>query len=197
VQESLTVGGIPGPGEGNSSASLALVADFVNTLDIEDGTEQLDSVESLGRWMAERGLLGPHEVLSEADLLRAMEVREVLRSLLLANNHAIRDVPSPDMEVLNRAATRARFLIRFDQSSVRLVPEALGMDGALGRILVNVYSAMADESWSRLKACRSETCHWAFVDQSKNSSGTWCSMGICGNRAKARGYRERRKAKLS
>jgi predicted RNA-binding Zn ribbon-like protein len=35
---------------------------------------------------------------------------------------------------------------------------------------------------------------WAFYDRSKNRSGHWCSMRVCGNRAKARQFRERRRA---
>jgi predicted RNA-binding Zn ribbon-like protein len=50
---------------------------------------------------------------------------------------------------------------------------------------------MAGESWERLKACRAEDCRWAFLDDAKNHSRAWCSMKVCGNRAKARAYRER------
>ncbi|MGH2778535.1 MAG: CGNR zinc finger domain-containing protein, partial [Actinomycetota bacterium] len=31
----------------------------------------------------------------------------------------------------------------------------------------------------------------AFYDHSKNRSGKWCTMRVCGNRAKTRAYRER------
>jgi predicted RNA-binding Zn ribbon-like protein len=50
---------------------------------------------------------------------------------------------------------------------------------------------MHDGTWSRMKACRNDTCHWAFYDASRNRSGKWCSMAICGNRAKVANYRER------
>jgi predicted RNA-binding Zn ribbon-like protein len=53
---------------------------------------------------------------------------------------------------------------------------------------------MADDTWNRLKACRLDNCQWAFYDTSKNRSRTWCSMKVCGNRAKARAYRERQRA---
>ena len=66
------------------------------------------------------------------------------------------------------------------------------MPGALARILGLTYTAMADDTWPRLKACRKHSCQWAFYDQSKNRSRTWCSMKVCGNRTKARAYRERR-----
>jgi predicted RNA-binding Zn ribbon-like protein len=74
------------------------------------------------------------------------------------------------------------------------VPDEADVPGALSRILAVVYTAMADESWHRLKACRLDDCQWAFYDQSKNRSRTWCSMKVCGNRAKARAYRERQRA---
>ena len=55
------------------------------------------------------------------------------------------------------------------------------------------YSSAADrDAWKRLKACRLHTCEWAFYDHTKNRSGAWCNMAVCGNRAKARAYRERR-----
>ena len=46
-------------------------------------------------------------------------------------------------------------------------------------------------TWLRLKACRNYTCRWAFYDHSKNRSGHWCTMSVCGNRQKSRGYRQR------
>jgi predicted RNA-binding Zn ribbon-like protein len=53
---------------------------------------------------------------------------------------------------------------------------------------------MANGTWERLKACAlHDTCEWAFYDWSKNRSGTWCDMKVCGNRSKARAYRERQK----
>jgi predicted RNA-binding Zn ribbon-like protein len=45
----------------------------------------------------------------------------------------------------------------------------------------------------RLRLCADERCGWVFIDQSKNASRRWCDMGDCGNRAKARRFRERRK----
>ena len=50
---------------------------------------------------------------------------------------------------------------------------------------------MADGSWQRLKACRASDCQWAFVDTARNHSRSWCSMASCGNREKARAFRER------
>jgi predicted RNA-binding Zn ribbon-like protein len=67
------------------------------------------------------------------------------------------------------------------------------VDGALAALLAIVHDAMVAGSWARLKACREHTCAWAFYDHSKNRSGAWCSMSVCGSRSKARTYRQRRK----
>jgi hypothetical protein len=72
-----------------------------------------------------------------------------------------------------------------------LEPEAAGVDGALGRLLALVTAAIEDGTWRRLKVCPADDCRWAFYDESRNRSATWCDMKVCGNRAKVRGFRER------
>jgi predicted RNA-binding Zn ribbon-like protein len=67
------------------------------------------------------------------------------------------------------------------------------VDGALATVLGAVAAAMLDGSWSRFKACRQHDCRWAFYDHSRNGAGSWCSMAVCGGRAKQRAlYRRRR-----
>ena len=79
-------------------------------------------------------------------------------------------------------------------SDWRLRPAEPGVDGFLGGILATLARAMADGSWSRVKSCRNDTCRWLFYDHSRNRSGTWCTMAICGSRMKSRAYRSRQKA---
>jgi len=174
----------PAPGE------LELVRGFVNTIDVEAGTEKLTSPELLRDWLVERDLLARKQPVSAADLRKAIELREALRSLLAHNNGD--PLEPPALEALNRAAARAKLAPRFGAGATpELTPEAAGTDAALGRIVAIVYRSMADASWERLKVCRAHTCAWAFYDWSKNHSGAWCTMTICGNRAKVRSYRRR------
>jgi predicted RNA-binding Zn ribbon-like protein len=56
-----------------------------------------------------------------------------------------------------------------------------------------VFAAMGDDDWERLKLCGSRTCRWAFFDRSRNHSSRWCRMASCGNRQKAKRFRERAK----
>ena len=74
-----------------------------------------------------------------------------------------------------------------------LGPAHGGLDGALARLLAIIDNASCDGTWERLKVCAEQTCRYAFYDHSRNRSGSWCSMAVCGNRAKARSYRERRR----
>jgi predicted RNA-binding Zn ribbon-like protein len=177
-------------GQQLAPGELELVRSFVNTTDIEEGTDELAGPEELSRWLGEHGLPGGQ--LSEDDRRRAIEVREALRALLLANNGE--PLEQTAIETLNRAAEDAGMVVRFDsEGRAALSPSRGGIDAALGSILAIVHRSMAEGTWRRLKACQSDTCQWAFYDHSKNRSGTWCSMAVCGNRAKARAYRHRHK----
>jgi predicted RNA-binding Zn ribbon-like protein len=180
--------------------SLGLVQDFVNTLELEPGpreeaVEQIGTPEALTAWLVERGLLsdGPAGV---ADVARALELREAIRRLLFANNGG--QVDEADLALLNRAVGECGLRPRFVAGGrVVLEPAAKDARGALGRLLAAVSQAMSEGSWHRLKACADEGCRWAFYDSSKNRAGHWCSMESCGNRAKARQFRQRRRATAS
>ncbi|HEV2656447.1 MAG TPA: CGNR zinc finger domain-containing protein [Ktedonobacteraceae bacterium] len=85
--------------------------------------------------------------------------------------------------------------MQFDQNGqAHLTPSSSGIDGAMSQMLERVMRAMIDGTWTRLKACRNETCRWAFYDTSKNRSATWCTMAVCGSRLKTRAYRQRHKS---
>src|ERR687885_302363 len=166
---------------------------FVNTLDLEDGSDKIADPESLRDWLAGGELVEARAELTTADVRQAHEVREALRKLLLANNGDPLDPAA--VETLNAASKRAELEVRFAPGGeAELTPVRAGVDGAIGRLLAIVSRAMADGTWPRLKACAlHETCEWAFFDWSKNRSGTWCDMAVCGNCTKARAYRQRRR----
>jgi len=174
-------------------ADLETVRAFVNTLNIATGVEQLSSPAELAGWLRAHELLGS-DAQADADALdRAVRLREALRDMLLANNDG-RPLDPAAPAVVDEVAARARLRLRAAaDGSTRLDAESDDIDGALGRLLVIAYRAMETSTWRRLKACRKETCRWAFYDHSKNGSSHWCSMEACGSREKARSYRERHK----
>ena len=179
------LGSKPAPG------GLAFVQGFINTRDIEEETEALSTPGELQAWLRARGLQVGDDPLVPGDLERAVAVREALRAMALANSGEPLDPEA--VATLNRAAARAGVRVRFDREGrAELVPKGEGVDAALGAILAAVQAAEADGTWRRLKACRNHTCGWAFYDGSKNRSGAWCTMDVCGNLMKARAYRRRR-----
>jgi predicted RNA-binding Zn ribbon-like protein len=167
-----------------------LVRDFVNTRELLPDSESLDSPEALGAWLSSNGIAGRDVRPTSADLDHAVELREALRAILLTNTGVEVDT-GPAFGVLDEVASRAHIQLRFDDGRDDLRPEVGGAAGALGRIAIAVHAAMADGSWPLLKACRARDCEWAFIDTAKNHSRTWCSMESCGNREKARLFRER------
>jgi predicted RNA-binding Zn ribbon-like protein len=171
---------------------LELVRLFVNTADLEDGTDALSAPAALAGWLEGHGLA--RDVSADAaDVAAARELREAIRGLLLENN-GVR-ARKQSAAVLGRTAERARLALRFEAAGeARLEPAAPGVDGALGRLVATAATAMADGTWSRLKACRADRCGWAFYDHARNRSRRWCSMAVCGNRTKARSYRRRHAA---
>jgi predicted RNA-binding Zn ribbon-like protein len=159
---------------------LDLIRDFVNTVDREEGRDEL------ALWLAAHRPPGVRSRASERD---ARDVREALRELLRENNGVPVDRTAASA-TLDAAAGRVGLRVRFDDGSIRLAPKTEAADG-LALVLAAAAQAMADGSWQRLKACRSDTCRWAFVDNARNRSRQWCSMQVCGNRQKARTFRSR------
>jgi predicted RNA-binding Zn ribbon-like protein len=162
---------------------LRLVQRFVNSVDRENEREELETPAALERLLAELGVRAAADApLTDADLRRALDVREALRELLLANNGGRMSAEAE--RTLESASRAAQFALRLEPGEGRLVAQAPGLDGALGRILAVVHAAMVDGSWRRLKACPREVCFWVFYDRSKNLSSKWCAMSVCGNRTK-------------
>ncbi len=78
-------------------------------------------------------------------------------------------------------------------SGVALDPVGDAPADACALALGIVVLARADGSLTRLKACPHEHCGWVFHDGSRNRSGQWCSMRLCGNRTKGAAFRARRR----
>jgi predicted RNA-binding Zn ribbon-like protein len=154
---------------------LRVLVDFANTFDPERGGEFLT-----GEWLGFPG----------ADVTAARELRDALRALAFANA----GLPfEPGAEaVIDAAARRAGLTPVLEAGESRLVPRAGGLDGVLGEIVAELHAAIWAGEFDRLKACERESCRAVFHDRSKNRSGRWCSMAICGAREKsARAYRRR------
>ncbi len=110
---------------------LRFVQQFVNTAELDEDAEDLTSPEALRDWMAERDLADPKAKVTDADLQRALEVREGLRAVLYTHNGGDRDQDALDL--LERAAGRASLRATFADCSPRLTPAAKGTDAGLAQ----------------------------------------------------------------
>ena len=169
--------------------SLTLVKDFVNTADLENAKDELGTLESATTWLAAHGA-GVCD-LSEADRQHLVAVREALRELLEGN--AGHEVNPKSLEFLNQSLNDAHLGMVITGQGCDLACCGSGLNGFLGMISKAIFEATVAGNWQRLKVCRNETCRWAFYDSSKNGTGTWCTMKVCGSRAKSRAYRARRR----
>lgn len=171
---------------------LELVQDFVNTEIPEWARDDIGTPAALEAWLRARGLLEADDSVDAVAFVRARELRAALRVLALGNTLGA----PPDDELrqgASRALARVTLGVTVDEAGA-VVPVSVGggVDRALGVLLSVVLDAQASGTWRRLKACRKETCGWLFYDASRNHSAMWCSMSICGNRAKTASYRRRR-----
>ncbi len=165
------------------------VRDFVNTVNLER-EDALVGPDVLPEWLGATGLLPGASPQQLAELRR---FREALRKALEAN------AGDGDAQAAWRAlepfGRECCLKVEIRDSGPVLRAEGTGEDAVIGSLLARAYEAVATGTWSRLKACRKPSCRWAYYDRSKNGSGAWCSMAVCGNRMKAN--RRRQKSRVS
>ncbi len=182
-------GRAPAPG------ALGLVQDFINThydLEVDHGAELLTSPESLASWLASRGLTTAQVRAVESEHAHALAAREALRGLARAHGTGA-DARDQALAELCRAARGAPVEVAFGPQGPYFLSADGGVPGAIGVLMAITAQSMIDGTWSRLKVCPGHDCGWAFYDHSRNQAGRWCSMSVCGGRAKARAHYRRRR----
>ncbi|MFF1877688.1 CGNR zinc finger domain-containing protein [Leifsonia sp. NPDC058230] len=139
-----------------------LLVDFLNTLDVEEGTDAIDDPGEFGAWASRHGV-------AEGDPAEAKRVRDALRSVVDGEGASL-----PSVELVTACGDR----------SVGLTARTASEAAVASSVILSIQG-----KFERVKLCSADDCRWAFYDQSRNGSRTWCSMGVCGNRQKARTYR--------
>jgi predicted RNA-binding Zn ribbon-like protein len=180
--------------------------DFLNTLELEDGAlvESLTSLDLAGAWLAEHGviddprritLLGRRSPGARAALDRIVRTRTALRDVA----HAVAHHDTPDGEAIaevNRAlGAKARLELVAVGDGVKLGHSHVGdaIDDVLARIAEPIVREVGGGHDRRFRICANDTCRWIFYDESRSGQRRWCDMATCGNQAKARRHRARRK----
>jgi predicted RNA-binding Zn ribbon-like protein len=192
----------------------SLGLDFLNSIatPVDTPVDWLDSGDGLLRWLAQAKLV-PADALDAlkarampGELDKVADQARVLRAWFrrFVRKHMGRPLPptalqelGPLNKLLQRdeafsqiSRYRARNGDRFELRAMRRwrSPESL---------LLPIGEAMAkfvcEEDFAGVKACEGHSCTLVFADHTRGRARRWCSMAICGNRAKQAAHRNRLK----
>ena len=165
---------------------VELVVAFLNTVDVEQDTDVLDDPARWREWVEHRQLAPASPVVPTEDLLAQVRtVRDALRAAVEAGAGPVGD---------DGGFVRTGGLVRVELH--RGVPTLVAAD-PVGAVLAASARLAVLGDWDRVKICPADDCRCAFFDHSRNRSRTWCSMRVCGNRTKARNWRERARLRPS
>jgi predicted RNA-binding Zn ribbon-like protein len=178
--------GQPG-GRAAAPDRLALVQAFVNSVNVEFGPDEFAGADGYAAWLERNGFgrMRPDDL----DRRDALALREALRGLLRENNGGPPDPVA--RRTVEHISKDCPLMVGFDDMTGEpaLRPAGTETRGALAAVLAAVTESVIDGTWPRLKACHEHACEWIFYDRSRNRGSRWCSMDVCGVRAKMRVYR--------
>jgi predicted RNA-binding Zn ribbon-like protein len=175
-----------------------LAIDLLNTVSGRDGVsvDLLENPEDLPEWAEVVGVpyageIGLRSATALADL---REFREVLRDGLRRWRDG--QAPSPALIArLNHELARDPRHVWLRMQEGALVTEMVSTGDPLDRLYADLAASLAmmlgRDDRSRYRACANEACRFTFYDDSKPGTRRWCSMELCGGRAKARAFRLR------
>ena len=189
---------------------LETAFDFLNTLELDDGAlvERLPAIDAAADWLVKAGVIADRKAVlavapSETEranvLARIVETRTALRDVA----HAVAHDRVPNraaVDAVNRALrSRQRVELVMTGDDLRLGHSHVGdaVDDALARIAEPIVREIGAGHEDRVRICANDTCRWVFYDESRSGRRRWCDMATCGNRAKARRHRARRKSDLA
>lgn len=155
-----------------------------------DENEYLTDHTAAVIWAREHELVTPAEAatLRTVDRPRGRAALGQLRALRKALYYAaIADGPlEPVHDFVARAVARAEY--HRDGATQRL-QAPMSPTVLVDRVALDVHHLLEDYGTAAVGLCASEACGWVFLDPSHRRR--WCSMAICGNRAKAARFRRR------
>lgn len=131
-----------------------------------------------------------HPKTAEATLRTALELRAALHRLFVDVARGSRPVLA-DVDILNAAikASFSRQRILFGKAGftlgwVQMTP----LDRMMWPVVRSAVELLTGNELRFVRQCLGLGCSWLFMDRTRNHSRRWCSMEVCGNRAKARRF---------
>jgi predicted RNA-binding Zn ribbon-like protein len=192
----------------------ALGLDFLNSLatPVDTCIDWIDNGEGYLSWLEQARLVPggvlrdmrtralPGELDKVADQARSL--REWFRGFV--RRHKGRPLTTEaltELEPLNRLLERDETFSRIASRPTGQGPFALltvrrwrSPDALLLPVGEALARLVCAEDFSHVKACEGPACTLLFADHTRGHARRWCSMAICGNRAKQAAHRQRLKA---
>jgi predicted RNA-binding Zn ribbon-like protein len=194
----------------------SLGLDFLNSVatPVDAPVDWLDSGDGLLKWLAQAKLVPPDtlddlkarampgELNKVAD--RARTLREWFRGFV--RKHMGRQLPpkvlrelGPLNKLLQRDETFSQISRHHERNGdhfeLRVVRRWRSPESLLLPIGEALAKFVCEEDFARVKACEGHGCTLVFADHTRSRARRWCSMTVCGNRAKQAAHRQRLKKK--
>jgi len=148
----------------------------------EHRKEWLTTPSHLAVWAEFAGLVEQRPHVDDAVLGAVRELREVAYRLLCHRD----ETAFPALAVVADEANARTQLTRADDGSVSFRPRS---GKPLHAAALAIVDLLGRPERKVVKACPGEGCGWLFLDP--RGRRTWCTMAVCGNRAKVRAYTAR------
>ena len=180
----------------SAPGELELLQRFTNLHEHDtEGVHVDPPAEMIRTFLVARGLLSDEERFTEDDREIYLGLRDAIRSFIVAGDGEL--IPPADAQILDRVSLGAGLHPHFHAATApTLEPKGGGVMAAFGSVVAIAFLAAFDGSLEHLKLCAGEDCRSVFYDRSKNQSARWCSMSVCGNRAKVRAWRDRQRTEV-
>ncbi len=159
--------------------------------------ETLHDPGALDAWLAACPLAVDDAGSREADLATARRLRDAIWWL----SHAAVAGAAPDpghVRTVNGVAAAPSLVPRLARDGAHAGWAEPTAAAALSSIARDAVVLLGDpRQRARLRECASPDCPLVFYDDSRPGRRRWCSTARCGDRARARTYRDRRRAERS
>lgn len=188
--------------------------DWVNSVSRSTGREFHEAILEYGDlllWSTQAGTLTEKRATqlsavaradpegAEAARLRSVEVRESMFRVFEAIIHD-GSPPESDMKVINGELAGALPYLRVEAASAGFdwvwCSKTVDLGMPIWPLVRGAAELLVSPDLNLVGQCASDTCLWLFLDRTRNHARRWCDMKVCGNRAKVRQHRQRRKGSL-